>query len=63
MNNGNIQDVGKYIAAVVKPFSERDGDRDSGGRSLRYLKSIFNFIITHSPSVSFADSSLPEEAL
>ena len=39
------------------------GSRIGGGRSLRYGIVLLNFIITHSPSVSFADSSLPEGAL
>ena len=51
-----------YQEANEKPPSEREGDRDSGGRSLRSSEFRLNFIITRSPSVSFADSSLPEGA-
>ena len=51
-----------YNRTNEKPPSEREGDRVSGGRSLRDFEFKLNFIVTHSPSVSFADSSLPEGA-
>ena len=54
----------------TKPPSEREGDRDSGGRSLRRVQfsarpipTAFSFV-SHSPSVSHSlDSSLSEGAL
>ena len=45
-----------------KPPSEREGDRDSGGRSLRDFGVLISFIVTRSPSVAFGASSLPEGA-
>jgi len=42
--------------------SEREGDRDSGGRSLRDFGVLISFIVTRSPSVAFGASSLPEGA-
>ena len=45
-----------------KPPSEREGDRVSGGRSLRDFILRFNFIVTRSPSPDFVGSSLPEGA-
>ena len=47
---------------LAKPPSEREGDRDSGGRSLRDFGVLINFIVTRSPSVAFGASSLPEGA-
>ena len=35
-----------------KPPSEREGDRDSGGRSLRDFGVLISFIVTSSPSVA-----------
>ena len=52
-----------YNGTNEKPPSEREGDRVSGGRSLRDFGLRFNFIITHSPSPDFVGSSLPEGAL
>jgi hypothetical protein len=48
--------------AFKKPPSEREGDRDSGGRSLRDFGVLISFIVTRSPSVAFGASSLPEGA-
>ena len=48
--------------AFTKPPSEREGDRDSGGRSLRDFGVLISFIVTRSPSVAFGASSLPEGA-
>ena len=48
--------------AFPKPPSEREGDRDSGGRSLRDFGVLISFIVTRSPSVAFGASSLPEGA-
>ena len=45
-----------------KHSSEREGDRDSGGRSLRDFGVLISFIVTRSPSVAFGASSLPEGA-
>jgi len=45
-----------------KPPSEREGDRDSGGRSLRDFGVLISFIVTRSPSVAFGASSLQEGA-
>ena len=47
-----------FGVVTVKPPSEREGDRVSGGRRLRN----FIFIMTPSPSVTFGDSSLLEGA-
>ena len=48
----------------TKPPSEREVARHSrDGRSLRDFGVLISFIVTRSPSVSFADSSLPEGAL
>ena len=52
-----------YIGgSFPKPLSEREGDRDSGGRSLRDFWVLISFIVTRSPSVAFGASSLPEGA-
>ena len=48
--------------SLPKPPSEREGDRDSGGRSLRDFGVLISFIVTRSPSVAFGASSLPEGA-
>ena len=44
------------------PPSEREGDRDRGGRRLRDFWVLISFIVTRSPSVAFGASSLPEGA-
>ena len=49
-------------ASNEKPPSGREGDRDSGGRSLRDFGVLISFIVTRSPSVAFGASSLPEGA-
>jgi len=48
----------------AKPPSEREVARRSrDGRSLRDFGVLISFIVTHSPSVAFGASSLPEGAL
>ena len=52
-----------YIGgSFPKPPSEREGDRDSGGRRRRDFGVLISFIVTRSPSVAFGASSLPEGA-
>ena len=51
-----------YNGVNAKPPSEREGDRDSGGRSLRDFGVLISFIVTRSPSVAYGASSLPEGA-
>ena len=52
-----------YNEANEKPSSERKVARRSrDGRILRDFRGGSIFLVTHSPSVSFADSSLPEGA-
>ena len=52
-----------YNEANEKPSSERKVARRSrDGRSLRDLEVLTSFVVTHSPSVAYGASSLPEGA-
>ena len=61
---GSVGEMSRFRAdcTVPKPPSEREGDRDSGGRSLRTFNIRNCCFFTHSPSVAFGTSALPEGA-
>ena len=50
------------IATPTQAFLREEGGGEADGRSLRDLEIRSNLIVTHSPSVTFGDSSLPEGA-